>query len=216
MPAPLHAAAWAAQIAAGVAALGAAAAVAAPLALWRGTRPALWLALLGLHAARALHGGADPGPGTWLLQAFSFDPAWVRPRAPRESARLFYDGGCGLCHRAVRFVLAEDPEGRAFRFAPLVSESFERLVSAQQRVALPDSLVLSLPDGRVLVRSGAVREIGARLGGLWRVLAFAAGALPARWLDALYDVVARHRARWFAKPADACPLLPPALRDRFE
>ncbi|HZH02738.1 MAG TPA: DCC1-like thiol-disulfide oxidoreductase family protein [Myxococcaceae bacterium] len=35
-----------------------------------------------------------------------------------DSDILFYDGGCGLCHRAVRFVLARDPAGR-FRFAPL-------------------------------------------------------------------------------------------------
>jgi predicted DCC family thiol-disulfide oxidoreductase YuxK len=116
----------------------------------------------------------------------------------------------------VRFVLAEDGAGRAFRFAPLTSEAFERSLSPSERAALPDSLVLALPDGRVLVRSAAVREIGARLGGLWRVLAQASRLLPARSLDALYDAIARRRARLFAKPPDTCPLVPQALRARFD
>ena len=32
---------------------------------------------------------------------------------------LFYDGTCGLCHRAVTFALARDPDGSRFRFAAL-------------------------------------------------------------------------------------------------
>ena len=32
---------------------------------------------------------------------------------------IFYDGGCGLCHRFVRFVIKRDPDGTLFRYAPL-------------------------------------------------------------------------------------------------
>lgn len=189
----------------------------APLALFARVRPWLWLALLGMHCALlALIDFADLAMGMLMLHFFTFDPAWVRASAAGESARLFYDGGCGLCHAAVRFLIAEDPEGRAFRFAPLASEAFESRVPPEQRAALPDSLVLALADGRVLVRGAAVREIGERLGGLWRLLALVSRSLPTRWLDALYDAVARRRARLFEAPGDACPLIPNELRARFD
>ena len=42
------------------------------------------------------------------------------------------------------------------------------------------------------------------------------GALPSAWLDAAYDAIARVRKRIFAAPKDACPILPPDLRTRFD
>jgi hypothetical protein len=46
-----------------------------------------------------------------MLHFFTFDPAWVKPFGA-ETEMIFYDGHCGLCHRAVRFVLAEDRRSR--------------------------------------------------------------------------------------------------------
>jgi predicted DCC family thiol-disulfide oxidoreductase YuxK len=54
-----------------------------------------------------------------------------------------------------------------------------------------------------------------RLGGFWRVLAIIATAVPGNLQDAAYDTVARLRHRLFARPKDACPLLPAHLRGRF-
>ena len=115
----------------------------------------------------------------------------------------------------MRFVLAEDPDGTAFRFAPLDSDAFRAKVPADLRASLPDSLVVATADGRMLTRAAAVLHLGQRLGGIWRALATIARVVPARLLDAAYDVVARLRHRLFAKPKDACPLLPPHLRARF-
>jgi predicted DCC family thiol-disulfide oxidoreductase YuxK len=220
LPAPTFAALWIALLG-GISWIGGqerAGLLGIPLVLFARVRPWLWIALLGAHVALPPRIDlAEPfSMGLWMLHVLTFDPAWVRASGAGERVRLFYDGGCGLCHAAVRFVLAEDPQGRAFRFAPLASERFERDLSAEQRAALPDSLVLMLPDGALRVRSQAVREIGERLGGLWRLLALASRVVPTRWLDALYDAVARRRARLFAAPADACPLIPPELRTRFE
>ena len=36
------------------------------------------------------------------------------------------------------------------------------------------------------------------------------------WLDRGYDFIARMRSRMFEKPEEACPLLPPDLRARFD
>lgn len=128
---------------------------------------------------------------------------------------LFYDGGCGLCHRAVRFVLWADPEGRAFRFAPLGGGTFEALVTAPERERLPDSLVVRTAAGALLTRSTGALHALRRLGGGWRVLAAVLGLVPRPIRDAGYDFIAGVRFRLFAKPADACPFVPPPLRDRF-
>jgi predicted DCC family thiol-disulfide oxidoreductase YuxK len=171
-----------------------------PLALVGRARPWLWLVSLATLTSGPLA----------LLHLLAVDPRWVKPRRGPAPARLYYDGDCGLCHRAVRFVLAEDSTGAAFRYAPLAR------LPAEVAARLPDSLVVELPGGALLVRARAVREVGERLGGLWRALAIASRALPTAWLDRAYDGIARVRGRLFARPADACPLVSAELRARFD
>jgi predicted DCC family thiol-disulfide oxidoreductase YuxK len=130
--------------------------------------------------------------------------------------RLFYDGTCALCHWAVRFVLARDPAGRAFRFAPLDSEAFRKAAPADVRASLPDSLVVETSDGRLLTRSAAVLRILERLGGPWRLLAGVSRLFPRALLDVLYDFVARVRYRVFGREREACPLIPKEQRSRFD
>jgi len=129
---------------------------------------------------------------------------------------LFYDGHCGLCHRAVKFVLRHDREGRAFRFAPLQGSTFVARVPAERRAGLPDSVVVLTRDGELLVRSGSFLHILRRLGGGWGVLASVLSVVPGRLLDLAYDFVARIRYRVFGKREDLCPIVPAELRARFD
>ena len=129
---------------------------------------------------------------------------------------VFYDGGCGLCHRAVRFAIAHDADGSRFRFASLDSESFRRRVPAASRAGLPDSIVALTPDGTLLLRSAAVMHVLERVGGGWKVMGRLLRLVPRAVRDAGYDAVARIRYQLFARPTDACPVTPPALRARFE
>jgi predicted DCC family thiol-disulfide oxidoreductase YuxK len=179
-------------------------------------RAPAWTALGALETARllTLH---SPGDAAALLAAllFAFDPGWVRSVGGAAPDTLFYDGTCGLCHRAVRFAIAEDVGGRRLRFAPLGGRLFRDSIAAEQRARLPDSLVLLTSDGRVLTRSRAVRRLLMRLGGWWTVLGRLAVVVPAPAADLAYDVVARVRYRLFARPPEACPLLPAAVRSRF-
>lgn len=201
-----------------------------------------WSAAVGWDAVSA---------GVWLATLLAFDPGWLPPRSRALSAetagaeagpeagpesgveagataaaatctaRLFYDGDCGFCHRSVRFVLAEESPlrpDRLLHFAPLESRAFEALLERHPslREDLPDSIVLELEDGTLRTRSAAVLEIASRLGGLWRALAVVGSLLPPSVLDRAYDVVARVRKRIFARPKDSCPILPPGLRQRFD
>ena len=132
-----------------------------------------------------------------------------------DHAILFYDGTCGLCHRAVRFVLWAERDHGLFRFAPLDGATFRELVSEAERSSLPDSLVVRTPQGTLLTRSAVLLYVLEQWAGGWRILGRVARLLPAAVRDALYDFVARHRFRFFARPADVCPLVPEHLRSRF-
>ena len=126
---------------------------------------------------------------------------------------VFYDGTCGLCHRAVQFLLARDPNGVRFRYAPLQGQTAaERLGSIDD---LPDSMVVQCADGSRLMRGRAAVHLGRELGGFWWLLATTVGLLPTGFVNWLYDQIARRRYRWFGRETDHCPLLPPEQRALF-
>jgi len=129
---------------------------------------------------------------------------------------LFYDGYCGLCHRAVKFVLRHDRTQKAFRFAPLQGETFQARVPPAQRAGLPDSIVVLTKDGALLVRSDAFLHILRRLGGAWKILAAVMGIIPRPVRDSVYDFIARIRYRVFGRRDDVCPVAAPELRARFD
>jgi len=190
------------------------------MALFVSWRPAIWLVMLAFQiAVIALADCSIFDVGLVALLALGFDPTWIAPVDPanRERANdvVFYDGSCGLCHRAVRFILAEDRRG-VFRFAPLGGETFLATIDESRRASLPDSVAIVTAEGELLTRSTAVLRLLDRLGGLWRIFATLGTFIPATVRDALYDGVARIRYNLFAKPSDACPLIPKALRSRFE
>jgi predicted DCC family thiol-disulfide oxidoreductase YuxK len=188
----------------------------APLALFRRLRPWVWGAMLLMHLGLiVLIDFAELSLGMVLLHLFTWDPAWAR-RLAGPTERLFYDGHCGLCHRCIRFVLAEDRAGDAFRFAPLGGTAFRAEVAEADRGKLPDSIVVHTADSILLSRSAAVFHVMRRLGGLWRLLAGVVVIVPVPVWNLLYDGIARVRRRLFAAPPNACPLLPKSLRERFD
>lgn len=184
-----------------------------PLALSRRARPWIWTAMLLMHAGLlVLVDFADLSFGMICLHLFTFDPSWVRAAGEGKDV-VFYDGSCGLCHRAVRFVVAEDRDA-VFELAPLGGERFAA-VYGDGEAALPDSIVVHTASGRTLVKARAALHVLARLGGYWRVISVIARLLPVRLLDVLYDLVASSRYRIFGREKAACPILPPDLRSRF-
>jgi predicted DCC family thiol-disulfide oxidoreductase YuxK len=134
----------------------------------------------------------------------------------QESEYIFYDGHCGLCHRAVKFVLKHDRSGNTFRFAPLQGETIQSHIPAERRASLPDTFVVLTRDGTLLMRSNASLHILERLGGGWRILANILRVFPRGLRDLMYDFVARIRYRLFGRRDDLCPVVPPNLRARFD
>ncbi|MEM9883040.1 MAG: DUF393 domain-containing protein [Planctomycetota bacterium] len=135
-------------------------------------------------------------------------------RTATDPALVFYDGGCGLCHGFVKFLLRRDRGGTRFRFAPLGGKTLEERLDEAERQRLPDSVVVADAD-RWLTKSDAVLHLGRRLGGVWLGLAVVGGWVPRGLRDWAYDRVAAVRHRLFQKPDAACPVVPSEWRGRF-
>lgn len=191
-----------------------------PLALIGRLRPWLWLSLVGLHIGiLTTVAFADLTIGMLLIHLFTFNPAWIPGKQAAQTEHIFYDGACGLCQRWVRLVLAEDPgPNYIFRFAPLESDTFESTIKALNipRETLPDSIIVATADGQLLTRSAAVFHILNRLGGFWRLTALTGSLIPRQIRDSSYDAIARVRHNFFQRPTEACPLMPPEMRERFD
>jgi predicted DCC family thiol-disulfide oxidoreductase YuxK len=175
----------------------------APLAIFRRVRPWLWLAMLLMHLGlMVLIDFADLSFGMVILHFFTFDPAWIPRRAPATTDRVLYDGSCGLCHGSVRFLIAEDVSGTSFVYVPQEGGG--------------KTIIVETAEGARWTRSAAVIHLMHRLGGLWRIFAYVLALVPRALRDAIYDFIARIRYRIFGKTKEACPLLPPDLRTRFQ
>jgi predicted DCC family thiol-disulfide oxidoreductase YuxK len=120
---------------------------------------------------------------------------------------VLFDGTCGVCSRAVRFVMRRDRSG-VFRFASLQGEP-GRAALARAGVADPDPgtfvVVTQWREAPTpLTRSRAALFVAAHLSWPWRWLRLLR-VLPAAALDGAYDFVARHRHRLLRGPK-ACAL----------
>jgi predicted DCC family thiol-disulfide oxidoreductase YuxK len=119
------------------------------------------------------------------------DPAV--PRFADDRPVIVFDGKCVLCSSFAQFILRKD---RSARFRLLAAQSDLGNALYRHFGLDPMSYVL---DG---------------LGGAWSLFATLARLVPASLRDALYDVIARNRLRWFGT-REQCYLPGPSQADRF-
>lgn len=131
------------------------------------------------------------------------------------SEHIFYDGECGVCHWAVKFVAKRDAND-AFRFAPLHGDTFTGKVSEEERQSLPDSMIVLKDDGSLLMRSSGLVHILRRLGGFWGLLGHLLWVVPRPLRNLGYDAFAAIRSYVVKKPEGFCPMVPPEIGRRFD
>ncbi len=181
----------------------------APLALWRRSRPWIWLSMVLMHLGIvAVVDFADLTLGMLMIHLFTFDPDWIRPR--REVRVMAYDGGCLMCSKTVRFFAGEDRHD-LIRFVTLQSAA-GRAMEAEAGTERLESVLVRHGE-RTFARSAAVVELLAALGGHWAVLGFSLGLVPRRLRDGAYRLVAKRRHR--RGGGDACSLPTEAVRSRL-
>jgi predicted DCC family thiol-disulfide oxidoreductase YuxK len=143
----------------------------------------------------------------------------MNPGSERQPGRhlILYDGVCGLCNRLTAFVLPRDPTG-VFHFAPLQSELSRSILLRYGRN--PDVLdtFYVVADyrssaARLWSKARAALFVGRQIGGIWK-LATVIGILPNFMLNAVYDLIARHRYRIFGR-YDTCLMPKSEYKTRF-
>lgn len=134
-----------------------------------------------------------------------------------ENFIVLYDGVCGLCNRAVRFIVRRDKRD-LFRFAPIQSDLGKRILKRHHRN--PDRLDTFVlvrdyekETESILVKARAGLFVGRVLGGFWKLF-YGFWILPDFILNFFYDLVARGRYQIFGK-YDTCPLPNEKLRHKF-
>lgn len=124
---------------------------------------------------------------------------------------ILFDGVCHFCDSAVQFIIKRDPQG-IFKFASLQSEIGTEKSRDTGVPAGTDSIVL-IEDDISFIKSTAALRICRQLSGMWKLLyVFIAVPRPVR--DAVYDVIARNRYKWFGRK-DQCDLPSAEIRSRF-
>jgi predicted DCC family thiol-disulfide oxidoreductase YuxK len=125
---------------------------------------------------------------------------------------VLYDGVCGLCSRAVKFLIRRD-HARVLMFAPLQGETAAQLRALYPRIPQNIDTVVLIDDGRVFLRSKAFLYVSRYLTRPWR-WAFHFRWMPAVLLDLGYRLVARVRYRIFGKK-ESYEIPAPDERARF-
>ena len=110
---------------------------------------------------------------------------------------ILFDGICNLCSGAVQFIIKRDPK-KHFRFASLQSKFGEEVM---KHFGLPvnqfNSFIL-LENGKIYTRSTAALKVAKKLKGAWS-LAYGFIIIPYFIRDAVYNLIARNRYKWFGK-----------------
>ena len=136
---------------------------------------------------------------------------------PMQHPIVLYDGVCGLCNRAVQFLLKRDRRDQ-FRFAALQSDFAADLlerhgVDHTQLDTVYAVVNHGAPDEQLLAKADAFLFFAKVLGGVWQV-ARLGRAIPRPIRNLLYDFVANNRYRVFGK-YESCLMPDPAYRHKF-
>lgn len=110
---------------------------------------------------------------------------------------MVYDGDCVLCNGAVQWLMRRDRRA-AIRFLAGGSARGQAVLAAGGLVdTVRDTVIVIAADGRVSVRTAAIRRLVGALDRPWCWLAPV--LCPSGVTDWAYDRVARNRYRWFGR-----------------
>ena len=118
---------------------------------------------------------------------------------------IYYDGECGLCHMAVKFILRVDSKSK-FYFSPL--SNFDN------NLKNIDSIILRSGD-KVFYESQAIIMVFENIDNNWNYLAKVLKIFPINVLDIAYRWVSRNRTKISVKEVSSCPIVPSYYKKRF-
>ena len=138
-------------------------------------------------------------------------------REAEAKAIVLYDGVCGLCNRAVQFLLKRDRLDR-LQFASLQSDLAAKVLNRHGMNHKSLDTVYAVlnygePNETLLAKGDAFLFFAGVIDGVWSV-ASVVKVVPRPVRNWLYDFVARHRYQVFGK-SESCMLPDPKQRHKF-
>ncbi|MCK0470935.1 thiol-disulfide oxidoreductase DCC family protein [Halalkalibacter sp. APA_J-10(15)] len=124
---------------------------------------------------------------------------------------VLIDGDCHICNQSVQFIIKRDPNAQ-FQFASLQSEIGQYLLANHNISSTMNSMVL-IENNQHYIRSTAVLRICKQLKGLWK-LSYIAIIFPRILRDAVYQIVANNRYKWFGQK-EQCLVPTSDMKKRF-
>jgi predicted DCC family thiol-disulfide oxidoreductase YuxK len=125
---------------------------------------------------------------------------------------VLFDGVCNFCDATINFLIQRDIQAR-LRFAPLQEPAGQALLRSLGKDTETFDTFLLLDGGQVYQRSTAGLRVLRYLPGAWSWLSGLI-VIPAFLRDAVYQIIARNRYRWFGR-TDACMIPDASVRGRF-
>ncbi len=130
----------------------------------------------------------------------------------RDNHIIFFDGVCNLCNSTVQFVIEHDKKN-LFKFASLQSPFGQKFLKGYNLPISHFNSFIYYRNGKVYTQSSAALYVARDLGGIWS-LAFAFIIVPKFIRDAVYNLIAKNRYKWFGKK-ESCMIPTPDLKNKF-
>ncbi|MGH2575055.1 MAG: thiol-disulfide oxidoreductase DCC family protein [Ignavibacteria bacterium] len=125
---------------------------------------------------------------------------------------ILFDGVCNFCNKTIDFIIDRDRENK-FKFAALQSEAGKGLLKKfDLKTDELDTLILIEGD-KYFERSTAILRIARDLRGMWKLF-YSFIIIPPYFRDIAYNIIAKHRYRWFGK-REQCRVPTAELREKF-
>lgn len=125
---------------------------------------------------------------------------------------ILFDGICNLCNGAVQFVFKYDRK-KIFHFASLQSNSGQKLLKKYGLNTNDLDTFVYIKNEKYFTRSKAGLLVLNDLGGIWKLFSIIK-FLPEKFLDFIYDKIAKNRYRIFGKK-DQCSMVEIDLNDKI-
>lgn len=126
---------------------------------------------------------------------------------------ILFDGVCNLCNASVQYIIRRDPDMK-FKFASLQSEIGMQLLEKYRLSTEKMNSIVLIENGKIYTRSTAVLRIARQLIGPVKLM-YVFVIVPFFIRDAVYQLIARKRYKWFGR-RDRCMVPGKELLDRFE
>lgn len=125
---------------------------------------------------------------------------------------VLFDGVCNFCNASVNFMISQDKNAR-LRFLPMQSKLGKQLLEKYELPISDFNSFILIDKGKAYQSSSASLKVLKILPWYWQWTQLF-WVIPKPLRDALYNVIARNRYKWFGKK-EQCMIPTPGVKSRF-